>query len=470
MSHSHSLSPTHTPSQSRTPSRAPSQSRTPSRTPSQSQSQYRDYNRDSTRSGHYTPRSPSYSSPLGSPITRSHNLNLTYNLQTITNNTYTSSPEGDEGEGDTREIIIRSRYDGTPRPASPPPPRTLDDIRDQVSHEVAIHTMNKLRDFDGVKIGVRLVMTSGRDDDYLRLIGAHLQFSMRGKQYLVALASSPFTGGPSLNTLLICSSSEDLVQRCVLLSSSKFLGRVVGASPSDPTCWIATIRDLGSEPHDETALWDVLEKSARAPIDPLLPPPGTRGIHDMVAEARAKLQRISPEQALDELRETQVGAPTFLVDIRSSEQRRREGAVHGSLIIDRNALEWKFDPRASSRLLIADRYDLRIIVFDQVGDMSSLAAHSLQQIGLLNATDIIGGYEAWKNAGLPIDLDTMTTTTRENTTQNLTTRENITQGQDTTQQQYATQAHTTFATEGVESEFLPEEYRRHEHTNDLQVA
>jgi rhodanese-related sulfurtransferase len=204
--------------------------------------------------------------------------------------------------------------------------------------------------------------------------------------------------------LIICGSSPDFVQRAVLLSSSKFIGRIVSATNEDDR-WVASVLDLGVSPYDEDALWDVVKKASRAPIDPLAPPPGSRGIDDILSEARAKLQRITASQALEELRESQVGAPTFLVDIRPQEEREREGGIHGSLIIERNDLEWRFDPRCASHLSIADRYDLRIIVFCQEGRTSSLAAYSLQQIGLLNATDIIGGYEAWKNAGLPIDLD-----------------------------------------------------------------
>jgi hypothetical protein len=75
--------------------------------------------------------------------------------------------------------------------------------------------------------------------------------------------------------------------------------------------------------------------------------------------------------------------------------------IHGSLIIERNVLEWRFDPRCPDRLAIADRYDSKIIVYCQEGYTSSLAAASLQEMGLLNATDIVGGYAAWRDARLP---------------------------------------------------------------------
>ncbi|KAF8153764.1 rhodanese domain-containing protein [Crassisporium funariophilum] len=285
--------------------------------------------------------------------------------------------------------------------------RTIDDVRDQVSQEIAVSTIMRAKSLDGVRIGVRMVMSSGDDEDFLLQIAAKIKYQLTLHQHLFAVVTTAQSATSALNTLIICGSSIEYVQRAVLLASSKFIGRIVAASNEDFQ-WIATIRDLGVSPYDEDALWDVVQKSARSPIDPLAPPPGSRSIDEMLAEARSKLQRISAVQAFDELRESQVGAPTFLVDIRPAAQREKEGAIHGSLIIERNVLEWRFDPRCASRLAIADRYDIRVIVFCQEGYTSSLAAYSLQQLGLLNATDIIGGYEAWKTDGLPIDLDRRT--------------------------------------------------------------
>jgi len=125
------------------------------------------------------------------------------------------------------------------------------------------------------------------------------------------------------------------------------------------------------------ALWDVVRKSARSPIDPLSPPPGSRGIDQILSGARAKLQRLTAHQAYNEFHDPQLPGPVSLVDIRPAEQREREGAVHGSLTIERNVLEWRFDPRCDSRLAIVDQYDLRVIIFCQEGDASSLAALAL---------------------------------------------------------------------------------------------
>jgi len=283
--------------------------------------------------------------------------------------------------------------------------RTLDDVRDQISQEIAINAITKAEYIDGVRIGVRLVMSRGDDKQFLRQIAAKIRHHLTLLEYLFAIATTSQSVNSSPNTLIICGSSVDFVQRAMLLTSSKFTGRMVTSSGNEELdfVWVATISDLGVSPYDEDALWDVMRKSARSPMDPLAPPPGSKSIDTILSEARSKLQRISAFQAFDELRETQVGAPTFLVDIRPAAQREREGAIHGSLIIERNHLEWRFDPRCPSRLAIADRYDLRIIVFCQEGYTSSLAAYSLQQLGLLNATDMIGGYEAWKAAGFPID-------------------------------------------------------------------
>jgi len=282
--------------------------------------------------------------------------------------------------------------------------RTLNDVREQVSQEIAVHTITKAQYYDGVRIGVRLVMSKSEDEDFLRQVVGKIQHQLTLQSHLFAVGTIAQSATTTPSTLIICGSSQDYVQRAVLLASSKFIGRIVAANNENDQ-WVATVLDLGISPYDEEALWDVVRKASRSPMDPLSPPPGSRGIDDILSEARAKLQRITASQAYDELRETQVGAPTFLVDIRPQAQREREGGIHGSLIIERNVLEWRFDPRCASRLAIADRYDLRIIVFCQEGYTSSLAAYSLQQLGMLNATDIIGGYEAWKNAGLPIDLD-----------------------------------------------------------------
>ena len=130
--------------------------------------------------------------------------------------------------------------------------------------------------------------------------------------------------------------------------------------------------------------------------DLLAAPAGSRGIDTILAEARSRLVRLS---ALDAAAAVRKGA--VLVDIRPAAQRAANGHIPGALIVERNVLEWRFDPRSEARLDIAGRYDLRVIVLCQQGYTSSLAAAALQEIGLHDATDIVGGIEAWAEAGLP---------------------------------------------------------------------
>jgi rhodanese-related sulfurtransferase len=79
-----------------------------------------------------------------------------------------------------------------------------------------------------------------------------------------------------------------------------------------------------------------------------------------------------------------------------------QGEIPGALVIDRTVLEWRLDPTSPSRIDQAKDRQIRVIVVCAEGYSSSLAAASLQDIGLVNATDLIGGFEAWKTAGLPV--------------------------------------------------------------------
>lgn len=126
------------------------------------------------------------------------------------------------------------------------------------------------------------------------------------------------------------------------------------------------------------------------------PPPGSRGIDEILAGARARLHRLGPQATRDAMAEGAV-----LVDIRPAAQRAEHGEIPGAIVIERNVLEWRLDPRSDARLPFADRYDLRVIVTCQEGYTSSLAAAALQDLGLFRATDLDGGYRAWREAGLP---------------------------------------------------------------------
>ena len=116
----------------------------------------------------------------------------------------------------------------------------------------------------------------------------------------------------------------------------------------------------------------------------------------MLAAARARLTRLGPAAAHQA---AQAGA--LLVDIRPAQQRATEGEIPGAAIVERNVLEWRFDPASSARLPLAG-YDLQVIVFCSEGYTSSLAAASLLDLGLHRATDLDGGFRAWQAAGLPV--------------------------------------------------------------------
>ncbi len=125
--------------------------------------------------------------------------------------------------------------------------------------------------------------------------------------------------------------------------------------------------------------------------------PGRRSIDQVLAEARSRLRRLDPHQADAEIR-----AGALLVDIRPQAQRAQEGGVPGALLVERNVLEWRFDPASASRLPQAGSYGIRVIVMCSEGYTSSLAAASLQDLGLVSATDLAGGFRAWAAAGLPV--------------------------------------------------------------------
>jgi rhodanese-related sulfurtransferase len=127
-------------------------------------------------------------------------------------------------------------------------------------------------------------------------------------------------------------------------------------------------------------------------------PRGSRGIDEILAAARVRLHRLGAAAAYAVQRNGGV-----LVDIRPHAQRRAEGGIPGSLVVERNHLEWRFDPRSEARLPIADRYDLPVIVVCSEGYTSSLAAAALQDLGLWRATDLAGGFKAWEAEGLPVE-------------------------------------------------------------------
>jgi rhodanese-related sulfurtransferase len=129
----------------------------------------------------------------------------------------------------------------------------------------------------------------------------------------------------------------------------------------------------------------------------LTPPPGSIGIDQILAGARSRLRRVGPHETAEAL-----GRGAVLIDIRPAAQRAEFGEIPGAIVIERNVLEWRLDPRSDARLPFADSYDLEVIVTCQEGYTSSLAAAALQDLGLQRATDLDGGFKAWQEAGLPV--------------------------------------------------------------------
>jgi rhodanese-related sulfurtransferase len=125
-------------------------------------------------------------------------------------------------------------------------------------------------------------------------------------------------------------------------------------------------------------------------------PTGARSIDELLSAARSRITRVGPHEAA-----ARIAAGAVLVDIRPAAQRAAEGEVPGALAVERNVLEWRFDPASDARLSVATGYDVDVVVLCSEGYTSSLAADALRSLGLHRATDVIGGFSAWAAAGLP---------------------------------------------------------------------
>jgi rhodanese-related sulfurtransferase len=123
-----------------------------------------------------------------------------------------------------------------------------------------------------------------------------------------------------------------------------------------------------------------------------------RSIDDHLAAVRERLVRLTPAEAAAAVRD----GGALLVDIRYGALRDRDGTVPGAAIVERNELEWRLDPQGSHRLARATGHDLPVVVMCNEGYASSLAAASLKDLGLHRATDVVGGFQAWRAAGLPV--------------------------------------------------------------------
>ncbi|MFJ8080224.1 rhodanese-like domain-containing protein [Streptomyces sp. NPDC096205] len=122
------------------------------------------------------------------------------------------------------------------------------------------------------------------------------------------------------------------------------------------------------------------------------------GVDQLLERVREGYERIEPLDAHAAAR----SGEAVLVDIRYAALRERDGLIPGALVVERNELEWRLDPQGSHRLPEATGHDLRVVVICNEGYASSLAADSLHRLGLRRATDLVGGFQAWKQAGLPV--------------------------------------------------------------------
>lgn len=120
-------------------------------------------------------------------------------------------------------------------------------------------------------------------------------------------------------------------------------------------------------------------------------------IEELLHRARARLTRVSATQAAAEQL-----AGALLVDIRPADERARNGDIPGAVVIDRNVMEWRLDPASPWRSTAVRDHDQRMILICGQGYQSSLAAANLKAMGVLNATDVIDGFEGWLAAGLPV--------------------------------------------------------------------
>jgi rhodanese-related sulfurtransferase len=127
----------------------------------------------------------------------------------------------------------------------------------------------------------------------------------------------------------------------------------------------------------------------------------------VLARARSRLTRLEPQQAWNAAR---TGAT--LVDTRPEFQRRADGEIPGAIVVERVHLEWRLDPTSSGRIPEAVDANVPWIVICDEGYSSSLAAASLQTIGLRHATDVVGGFRAWRVANLPVTFPDIPTSPR----------------------------------------------------------
>lgn len=120
-------------------------------------------------------------------------------------------------------------------------------------------------------------------------------------------------------------------------------------------------------------------------------------IDQLLAQSRMGLVRLGPHEAREAM-----GGGALLIDIRSESQRAADGIVPVAIWLERNVLEWRCDPSSEAYDDRVGTLERHVIVMCDGGYQSSLAAAALQQLGFAGATDLVGGFQAWRAAGLPV--------------------------------------------------------------------
>jgi len=128
---------------------------------------------------------------------------------------------------------------------------------------------------------------------------------------------------------------------------------------------------------------------------------GRQTIDGLLQAARARLERLEPAEAL-----AAMGSGALLIDTRCAELRRDDGVVPDSVHVPLSVLYWRLDPGSPHRDPSLAGAGRRVILLCAHGYSSSMAAATLLDLGIVGATDVVGGFEAWAAAGLPVERGT----------------------------------------------------------------
>ncbi|MGO1226773.1 MAG: rhodanese-like domain-containing protein [Brachybacterium sp.] len=128
--------------------------------------------------------------------------------------------------------------------------------------------------------------------------------------------------------------------------------------------------------------------------------PAPHSIDEVLEAARQGVHRLTPEDLL-----TAQAQGAHVIDIRSAATRESEGHLPGATVIERLVLEWRLDPSSAHRMADGPEHDDLVVVVCNEGYYSSLAARDLRDLGFHRATDLIGGFRAYRDAGLPIQAE-----------------------------------------------------------------